>query len=58
VKLAATDTGGTLRDWTANGNGVIGVLALAASPGLGRLAAGGAFTMINGASQKRFALFN
>jgi outer membrane protein assembly factor BamB len=58
VKLAATDTNGELRSWTADGNGVIGVLALAASPSLGRLAAGGAFTTINGTSQKRFALFD
>jgi len=58
VKLAATDADGDLRSWTADGNGVVGVLALAASPGSGRLAAGGAFTMINGASKKRFALFD
>jgi hypothetical protein len=57
VKLAATDGSGQLRPWTAHGNGVIGVLALAASPTLGQLAAGGAFTTINGASQKRFARF-
>jgi hypothetical protein len=58
VKLAAADETGQLRPWTADGNGVIGVLALAASPGLGKLAAGGAFTTINGASQKRFARFD
>jgi hypothetical protein len=57
VKLAATDTNGELRSWTADGNGIIGVLTLAASPSFGRLAAGGAFTTINGSSQKRFALF-
>jgi hypothetical protein len=57
VKLAATDEAGQLRSWTADGNGVVGVLALAASPGLGKLAAGGAFTTINGAPQKRFAQF-
>lgn len=58
VKLAAVDTSdGDLQSWTAHGNGVIGVLTLAANPDLGKLAAGGAFTTINGAARKRFAQF-
>jgi hypothetical protein len=58
VKMAAlSDTDGHLRDWTADANGVIGVLAMAASPGRGSLAVGGAFTMIGGRAQKRFAQF-
>jgi hypothetical protein len=56
VKLAAADpSDGSLEPWTANGNGVLGVLAMAASPALGKVAAGGAFTTINGTSRKRFA---
>jgi hypothetical protein len=59
VKLAALKAGnGVLQDWTADANGVDGVFALAASPGLGALAAGGAFTTIDGRSQKRFAQFS
>jgi hypothetical protein len=58
IKLAALDAGsGVLKSWVADGNGVEGVLALAASPSLGTVAAGGAFTMISGVSQKRFAQF-
>lgn len=57
VKLAAVDDDGRVRSWRANGNGVIGVLTLASSPRLGKLAAGGAFTTVNGATQKRFAQF-
>jgi hypothetical protein len=56
IKLAALDPGdGHLLDWTADANGVEGVLALAASPGLGTIAAGGAFTTIDGREQKRLA---
>lgn len=56
VKLAAADpSDGTLEPWTADGNGVLGVLAMASSPALGKIAAGGAFTTINGSSRKRFA---
>jgi hypothetical protein len=58
VKLVAADTDGTVLSWTANGNGVTGVHTLSAHAGSGQLAAGGAFTTINGASQKRFALFD
>jgi hypothetical protein len=58
VKLAALDGGtGMLLPWTADANGVEGVLALASSPALGAVAAGGAFTTINGVTQKRFAQF-
>jgi hypothetical protein len=56
VKLAALSvTDGHLRDWTADANGVVGVLALAVHPGLKSLAVGGAFTTIAGRAQKRFA---
>jgi hypothetical protein len=57
VKLVAASAGGAVLPWTANGNGVTGVHTLTASKGLGKLAAGGAFTTINGVSQKRFAQF-
>ncbi len=58
VKLAALDAGtGTLLPWTADANGVEGVFSLASSPALGAVAAGGAFTTINGVTQKRFAQF-
>jgi hypothetical protein len=58
IKLAAlATTDGHLRDWTADANGVEGVLAMAVNPGLGALAVGGAFTTIGGRSQKRFAQF-
>jgi len=58
VKIAAlAGTDGRLRDWTADANGVVGVLAMAANPGLGSLAIGGAFTTIGGRAQKRFAQF-
>jgi hypothetical protein len=58
VKLAAYDVpSGKLLNWTANGNGIEGVLTMATNPSLGALAAGGAFTTVNGRSQKRFAQF-
>jgi hypothetical protein len=56
IKLAALDPDdGHLLDWTADANGVEGVLTLAASPALGAVAAGGAFTTIGGREQKRLA---
>jgi len=59
IKIAALDTGdGHLRDWTANANGIDGVLGMAANPGLGAIAVGGAFTTIGGRTQKRFAQFS
>lgn len=57
VKLAATDDQGRLQPWEANGNGVAGVLTMASNAGLGKLSAGGAFTMLNGQPQKRFVQF-
>jgi hypothetical protein len=58
VKVAAfAGADGHLLDWTANANGILGVFALASSPTLGRLAMGGAFTVVDGQSQKRFAQF-
>jgi hypothetical protein len=58
IKLAALDAGdGRLTSWTADANGVVGVLALAVCPSLGTIAAGGAFTTIDGSAQKRFAQF-
>jgi hypothetical protein len=57
VKLAAAGLDGALLGWTADGNGIDGVHTMAASARLGAVAAGGAFTTINGASQLRFAQF-
>ncbi|WP_236718567.1 PQQ-like beta-propeller repeat protein [Actinoplanes sp. TFC3] len=51
--LAAND--GHLKSWKANANGIEGVLTMAS--GAGVFAAGGAFTIVNGSSQKRFAQF-
>jgi hypothetical protein len=57
IKLAALYAdNGDLRSWTANANGIEGVLALAIEGG--RVAAGGAFTMINGKTQKRLVQFS
>ncbi len=55
ASLAGND--GHLQGWTADANGVVGVLAMAVSPGLGSIAVGGAFTTIGGRAQKRFAQF-
>jgi hypothetical protein len=58
VKLAALSAGdGHLLDWTADANGVEGVLALASNAERGTVAMGGAFTTVDGRSQKRFAQF-
>jgi hypothetical protein len=57
VKFAATDLAGRLLSWAPTGNGIRGVLALAANPSLDLVAAGGEFTTLDGLSQKRFALF-
>ncbi len=58
VKLAALSIAdGHLLDWTADANGVEGVLALASSAKLGAIAMGGAFTTVEGRQQKRFAQF-
>ena len=59
VKLAALDIAdGELTSWTANGNGIEGVLTMATNADFGALAAGGAFTTINGKSTKRLAQFS
>ncbi|NUT23569.1 MAG: PQQ-binding-like beta-propeller repeat protein [Hamadaea sp.] len=57
VKLAALDPSGRLLPWIADANGVMGVETMAASTRLGKVAAGGSFTQINGAQQRRFAQF-
>ncbi len=57
IKLAALDKeSGDLQDWTANANGIDGVLTMATQSD--RFAVGGAFTTINGKSQKRLAQFS
>ncbi len=59
VKLAALDAAtGTLQGWTANANGIEGVLTMATNSSFGAVAAGGAFTTINGVSRKRLAQFS
>jgi hypothetical protein len=58
IKFSATDLSGNLLPWAPMGNGIRGVLALAASTTVGAVAAGGEFTTIDGAAQKRFALFS
>jgi hypothetical protein len=59
IKLAAVDAeDGDLLYWTADANGVEGVLTMAGNPDLGVFAAGGAFTTVNGKNQKRFAQFS
>jgi hypothetical protein len=58
IKLAALSMAdGHLLDWTADANGVEGVLALASNAKLGAIAMGGAFTTVEGRQQKRFAQF-
>jgi hypothetical protein len=58
VKLAALNAAdGHLLDWTANANGVEGVLTMTHHDGLAAVLAGGAFTVVNGKSQKRLAQF-
>ncbi|MEH1124693.1 hypothetical protein [Micromonospora sp. CPCC 206061] len=58
VKLGAADTSsGTLLSWSANGNGVEGVFTMAVHTSLRKVAAGGAFTAINGAQRERFVQF-
>lgn len=56
IKLAATDLNGKLLGWSPQGNGIRGVLALVASPQTGVVATG-EFTMLDGKSQKRIAVF-
>ena len=59
IKLAAlAPSTGALKSWTANGNGIEGVLAMATTSAFGAMAAGGAFTTVNGKSVKRLAQFS
>jgi hypothetical protein len=59
IKLAALSVAdGHLLDWTADANGVEGMMALAGSPTLGTIAMGGAFTTVDGLAQKRLAQFS
>lgn len=57
VKIAAVTLNGMLLNWSANANGVRGVRTLISHPGLGIVAAGGAFTEINGHTYKRLVVF-
>jgi hypothetical protein len=58
VKLAALDaSNGRLLPWDPRGNGVHGVLAMAADPDLHLVAAAGEFTTIGGVRRARFAQF-
>jgi hypothetical protein len=57
VKLAAIDSRGGLTPWAPQANGVIGVRTLGVDRARGKIAAGGDFTMINGANRKRLAFF-
>jgi outer membrane protein assembly factor BamB len=58
-KLAAVDaSNGRLLPWTANANGIEGVVTMTQDVGLGKIAAGGAFTSISGEPQQRFAQFS
>jgi hypothetical protein len=59
VKFAALATAdGRLLSWSPSGNGVVGVLAMCGNPSLGAFVAGGAFTTIDGRTQKRFVQFS
>jgi outer membrane protein assembly factor BamB len=58
-KLAAVGAGdGRLLPWTANANGIEGVVTMAQDADLGKIAAGGSFTSISGTTQQRFAQFS
>ena len=58
VKLAAaSESGGALLSWSADGNGSSGVHTMAASAPLYKVVAGGAFTTIRGAARARLAQF-
>jgi outer membrane protein assembly factor BamB len=59
VKMAAVRAhNGQLLSWSANANGIEGVVAFAQDMGLGKIAAGGSFTSISGEPQQRFAQFS
>ncbi|WP_130510492.1 hypothetical protein [Krasilnikovia cinnamomea] len=57
VKLAAVTATGQLSDWAPQANGIVGVRVLRAESGIGTLAAGGDFTVINGQARRRVATF-
>ncbi|WP_245674111.1 MULTISPECIES: LamG domain-containing protein [Actinoplanes] len=56
-KLAAVDREGNLLDWAPQANGVAGTRQLASSTPLGAISAVGDFTVIGGATRKRYAEF-
>lgn len=59
VKLAALSvSNGKLKSWRTDANGVVGVLSMTGNATLGTILVGGAFTTINGESQKRLAQFS
>lgn len=57
IKLAAVGGSGQLLGWAPQGNGIHGVLAMAAGDELGMVCAGGEFTTIGDRSQRRLAVF-
>lgn len=57
IKLAAVDGQGNLLGWAPQANGVSGIRAMAVSPALGAISAGGDFTTIGGVTHKRYAAF-
>ncbi|WP_435824059.1 LamG domain-containing protein [Actinoplanes missouriensis] len=56
-KLAAADKEGNLLEWSPQANGVAGTRQLVASEPLGAISAVGDFTVIGGATRKRYAEF-
>jgi len=58
VKMAAVNSDGDLQPWAPNGNGVSGVHAVGVGASADRVAVGGAFTTIGGATHRRFAQFS
>ncbi|WP_433307663.1 LamG-like jellyroll fold domain-containing protein [Actinoplanes sp. CA-030573] len=57
-KLAAIDAQGNLLDWSPQANGVAGTRQLAVSPALGSVSAVGDFTVVAGATRKRYVQFD
>ena len=58
VKIAAISPAGQLLDWAPQANGVEGVFAIATTVDLWKVAIGGTFTTVGGASRLRFAQFS